>query len=238
MLFLITLIYCALLFINRIKFFTKIIYKAYIFVTLYLQDLFFMQKSYSIVEEIYTNKLSFSQEEISFIEQKYEKVLVKKGAIILEADEHVNHQYFVSKGCLRTYLISKSGKEHTIQFAIKNWWISDYIGYFSGSKSVLNIECIQDAVLYKISKNDMEEIYAKIPKTESYIRKKLERAFMNFQKRILANLSQSAKERYLNFTSDYPNIEQYLKNYHIASYLGITTESLSRIRKNITKRNS
>lgn len=194
-----------------------------------------MQDSFSKVQEIFTKELSFTKDETAFIEQKSERVCVEKGTIILKANEPVHHHYFVSEGCLRTYLIAKSGKEHTIQFAIKNWWISDYIGYFSKSKSILNIECIQDAVLYKISRDDMEAIYAKIPKTESFIRKKLERAFVHFQKRILANLSQSAKERYLNFTQDYPNIEQYVKNYHIASYLGITTESLSRIRKEISQ---
>jgi CRP-like cAMP-binding protein len=194
-----------------------------------------MQETNSIVYEIYSKELSFTDEEVLFIESKYERVQFEKGATILQANQIVKHQYFVYDGCLRTYLISKSAKEHTIQFAIKNWWISDYIGYFSESKSVLNIECIQNATLYKISRDDMEEIYAKIPKTESYIRKKLERSFVSFQKRILANLSQSAKERYLNFTKEYPNIEQYVKNYHIASYLGITTESLSRIRKEILK---
>lgn len=197
-----------------------------------------MQQSNSIANKIYSKELSFTQEEILFIESKYERVQFEKGTMILKANKNVYHQFFVADGCLRTYFITKTGKEHTIQFAIKNWWISDYIGYFSESKSILNIECLQSAVLYKISKDDMEEIYTKIPKTESYIRKKLERAFMNFQKRILANLSQSAKERYLNFTHDYPNIEQYLKNYHIASYLGITTESLSRIRKDIAKSTS
>ncbi|MEM6687667.1 MAG: Crp/Fnr family transcriptional regulator, partial [Bacteroidota bacterium] len=88
--------------------------------------------------------------------------------------------------------------------------------------------------IYKVSRNDVEEIFNKVPKTERFIRKKLQRSFVSFQKRILANLSQSAKERYINFTHDYPNIEQYVKNYHIASYLGITTESLSRIRKEIS----
>lgn len=197
-----------------------------------------MQKPFSIVQEIYTKELSFTEEEILFIESKYERVEFEKGATILHANQKVNHQYFVLDGCLRTYLNAKSGKEHTIQFAIKNWWISDYIGFFSKSKSILNIECIQNATLYKISRDDMEEIYTKIPKTERYIRKKLERSFVSFQKRILANLSQSAKERYINFTLDYPNIEQYVKNYHIASYLGITTESLSRIRKEISKNGS
>ena len=194
-----------------------------------------MQEPNSIIHQIYHNDLSFTEEENAFIVDKYKKVIYKKGEIILRADEQVNYQFFVFDGCLRTYLIAKSGKEHTIQFAIKSWWISDYIGYFSETKSVLFIECIEDAILYKISREDVEEIYAKIPKTERFIRKKLERSFVSFQKRILANLSQSAKERYINFTQDYPNIEQHVKNYHIASYLGITTESLSRIRKKISK---
>lgn len=197
-----------------------------------------MKSNTSFIHQIYSKELSFTEEEILFIENKYERVTYEKGATILRANEYVKYQYFVFDGCLRTYLIAKSGKEHTIQFAIKNWWISDYIGFFSKSKSVLNIECIENAILYKISRDDMEEIYTKIPKTERYIRKKLERSFVSFQKRILANLSQSAKERYLNFTHDYPNIEQHVKNYHIASYLGITTESLSRIRKEIAKSGS
>jgi CRP-like cAMP-binding protein len=198
-----------------------------------------MQKSNSIVSQIYNDeKLAFTKEDINFIEQQYQKVMFKKGETVLSIGEKVDHQFFVSDGCLRTYLTSPSGKEHTIQFAIKGWWISDYIGYFSETNAVLNIECIGNATLYKINRNNVESIYAKFPKIEHFIRKKLERSFMSFQKRILANLSQNAKERYLNFTRDYPNIEQYVKNYHIASYLGITTESLSRIRKEISLEHS
>ncbi|MEM6721089.1 MAG: Crp/Fnr family transcriptional regulator [Bacteroidota bacterium] len=195
-----------------------------------------MSTKASIVHEIYhDDALSFTKEEVAFIEPKYKKVTFCKGDIILRANEHVEHQYFVADGCLRTFLISQSGKEHTIQFAIKGWWISDYIGFFSETNAVLNIECIEDAILYKVSRDDVEAIFNKVPKTERYIRKKLQRSFVSFQKRILANLSQTAKERYINFTHDYPNIESHVKNYHIASYLGITTESLSRIRKEIAE---
>lgn len=195
-----------------------------------------MLKPTSIVHQIYHgDSLSYTEEEIFFIESKYKKVSFHKGEVILKANEKVEHQYFVADGCLRTFLISQSGKEHTIQFAIKGWWISDYIGFFSETNAVLTIECIADATLYKVSRDSVEAIFDKIPKTERFIRKKLQRSFVSFQKRILANLSQTAKERYINFTHDYPNIEQYVKNYHIASYLGITTESLSRIRKEISE---
>ena len=100
----------------------------------------------------------------------------------------------------------------------------------------MNIEVIQDATLYKISKNNMESLFKEIPQLETFFRKKMEKAFSSFQKRILANLSQSAKEKYVSFINTYPNIEQSVKNYHIASYLGITTESLSRIRKELAQK--
>lgn len=187
----------------------------------------------SIILEIFKG-ISFSKKEMNLIESKLKKLKFKKGTTILKADDKVNNQYYVYNGCLRTYFIDKSGKEHTLQFAINDWWISDYTAFFTASKAIMYIETIQDATLYEISKKSMEELFIEIPQLETFFRKKMERAFASFQKRILASLAQSAKERYVSFISTYPNIEQAVKNYHIASYLGITTESLSRIRKEIS----
>ncbi len=187
----------------------------------------------SIIPDIFKD-ISFSPEETSLIESKLEEINFIKGITLLEADEIVKNQYYVYNGCLRTYFIDKSGKEHTLQFAIKDWWISDYTAFFSTTKAIMNIESIQDTTLYRISKKDMEDLFSEIPQLETFFRKKMERAFASFQKRILASLAQSAKERYVSFINTYPNIEQSVKNYHIASYLGITTESLSRIRKELT----
>ena len=175
--------------------------------------------------------ICFSEKEIDLIRSKFTKVLLKRGDILLSPNCLINHQYYTASGCLRAYFIQKSGKEITIQFAVKDWWISDYTSFFTNSKSLMTVECIQDAVVYKISKTDIDDLYKEIPKIESFFRIKLERAFAGFQKRILENLSLSATERYLKFVKNYPEIEQCIKNYHIASYLGITTESLSRIRK-------
>jgi CRP-like cAMP-binding protein len=180
--------------------------------------------------------LSLSEKERIRIENKFEQLNLKKGELLLKANDIVNHQYYVGNGCLRTFFMDKHAKEHTLQFAIKDWWISDYTSYFTNTKSILSIECIQHATIYKISKENIENLYLEIPKLETFFRKKLEGAFASFQKRILSSLSQSAKERYASFTQTYPNIEQQVKNYHIASYLGITTESLSRIRKEIAQK--
>lgn len=188
--------------------------------------------STSIITKIFKES-TFTEEEKDFILPKFRKVELKKGEIILQENERVYDQYFVLEGCLRTYFIDASGKEHTLQFAISDWWISDYTAFFTTTKAILNIECIKDATVYKISRKNIEDLYETFPPLERLFRKKLEKAFASFQKRILSNLAQSAQERYLNFIKNYPNIEQHIKNYHIASYLGMTTESLSRIRKKI-----
>lgn len=191
-----------------------------------------MRSDNSVIKEIFKD-LNFSEEEIKIIESVFHKISVKKGIKILNAGELADAQYYILNGCLRTYHIDTHGKEHTVQFGIKDWWISDFTAFFSSEKAIMTIEAIQDSTLYRISKEDKDYLYAKIPKIDRFFRVKLERAFAAFQKRILAGLSQSAKERYLNFIKTYPNIEKSVKNYHIASYLGITTESLSRIRKEI-----
>ncbi|MEL6863992.1 MAG: Crp/Fnr family transcriptional regulator [Bacteroidota bacterium] len=190
---------------------------------------------HAILEEVFKGN-TFSTEELTTIGASLRRIDLKKGDLLLNEGQTVLYTHFVYSGCLRTYFIDgDSGKEHTLQFAIKDWWISDYTAFFTADKAMMNIECIQDATIYKLSRRSMEQLYVDIPKFETFFRKKLERRFMALQKRVLGNLAQSAKERYLSFIHTYPSIEQNVKNYHIASFLGITTESLSRIRKEITQ---
>jgi CRP-like cAMP-binding protein len=179
--------------------------------------------------------LNFSSDEKILISEKFKKLAIKKGSLLLTVGQKVTNNYYVESGCLRTFFLDDSGKEHTLQFAIHDWWISDYTAFFSEENATLNIEILQDSVLYQVSKTDIDDLYAVFASLETFFRKKMERAFASFQKRILSNLSQTASERYLDFVENYPNIEQQVKNYHIASYLGITTESLSRIRKELMR---
>lgn len=105
---------------------------------------------------------------------------------------------------MRTYFVDDSGKEHTLQFAIHDWWISDYTAFFSEGKAILNIEILQDSVLHRVSKSDMDCLFSEVAGLETFFRKKMEKSFASFQKRILANLSQSATERYLDFCCQLP----------------------------------
>lgn len=180
--------------------------------------------------------IDFTSVELEYIKSKLEIITLSKALHLLKAGTKVVNQYYVVSGCLRTYFTDNSAKEHTIQFAVNDWWISDYTAFFTTSEATLEIESLQDSVLIKMSRTNMDDLCLKIPTLETFFRKKMERAFAAFQKRILSNLSKTATQRYQEFIATYPIIEQNIKNYHIASYLGITTESLSRIRKELTQK--
>ena len=156
---------------------------------------------------------------------------LKKGDVIIEENQNVNKTYFVIDGCLRSYVFDSQGKEHTLQFALKNDWISDYIAIFNNEKSSQTVECIADSIVVETSVSEgIENIFLRFPKIESIHRKNLERNIVSLQKRILNQLQLTSLDRYKIFLKQYPEIEKYALNYHIASYLGITQQSLSRIR--------
>ncbi|MFT4851063.1 MAG: CRP-like cAMP-binding protein [Sediminicola sp.] len=161
---------------------------------------------------------------------------VSKGDVLIRQGQAVNNTYFVKDGCLRAYCIDKNGKEHTLQFAIKNWWISDFMAIYNNELSTLTIECITDSKIIEFNAKKLNGIYSLFPEFEAFQRKNLERHMVSLQKRILNQLQLTAPERYNLFLKQYPDIEQYTPNYHIASYLGITQQSLSRIRVENTKK--
>lgn len=181
-------------------------------------------------------EVDLSSAEIDAAEKKFEEIIVKKGDILISPGQFVPYQYFVFSGCLRTYFISETGKEYTLQFAVTDWWITDYTAFFTSEKSMFYVDCIVDSIIYKVSKDSMEQLYKEIPQIESFFRIKMERFFGSYQKRILSDLALTAEEKYLQFIKSYPDIEKHIKNYHLASYLGITTESLSRVRHELAKK--
>ena len=157
-------------------------------------------------------------------------VTVPKGSILIREGQAVNKIYFVTDGCLRSYCTDKKGKEHILQFAVKNWWISDYIAIHNNEPATLTVECLKESQVIEFDAKKLNGILIRYPEYEPFQRLLLERHVVSLHKRILNQLQLTALERYDLFLSQYPGIEQYTRNYHIASYLGITQESLSRIR--------
>ncbi len=183
------------------------------------------------VEEVV--QLTESERE-RFISILTKKKLRKRQFLIQEGDT-VKYEYFVAKGCLKAYEVDDNGDEHIIQFAKENWWISDFKAFFEEGKATLNIDCIEESVVYGIEKQDLENLFLDVPKFDRFFRIKLTSAFVALQNRILSSLDKSNGERYLDFQKTYPNLEQRVPNYMIANFLGIKPESLSRIRKSLVK---
>ena len=153
-----------------------------------------------------------------------------KGEVLIREGQAVKKTFFVTNGCLRSFCIDKNGKEHTLLFAIKNWWISDYIAVHTDELATLTVECLTESSVIEFNAKELDGIHARFPEFESYQRHNLERHVVSLHKRILNQLQLSAAERYDLFLEQYPEIEQNTRNFHIASYLGITQQSLSRIR--------
>ena len=182
-----------------------------------------------LIEKIKNSiSLSIQAEEYLYTISKERNFL--KGETLIREGQTVKKTYFVTDGCLRSYCTDKNGKEHTLQFAIKDWWISDFIAIYNNELATLTVECITDCKVIEFNAKELEEIYTKFPEFEAFQRRNLERHVVSSHKRILNQMQLTAPERYELFLNQYPDIEQYIPNYHIASYLGITQQSLSRIR--------
>lgn len=158
---------------------------------------------------------------------------LRKRQYLVQAGDVFRYECFVNKGSLRTYHIDNSGQEHIVMFAFEDWWTGDMYSFLSGQPALYHVEAMEDAELLTIEKNQLEQLYIEIPKFERFFRILLQNAYIAAQRRISENMSLTAEERYLNFQHRYPHFEQRLTLKQIASYLGITPESLSRIRRQI-----
>lgn len=182
------------------------------------------------------NSISLSSEAEKYIYSIANLKKVSKGEVLIREDQTVNKIYFVNQGSLRSFCFDKEGKEHTLQFAIKDWWISDFIAIYNKEPASLTIESISDSVVIEFNAQKLNDVYIQFPEFEPFQRKNLERHIVSLNKRILNQLKLNALERYNLFLQQYPNIEQHVPNYHVASYLGITPQSLSRIRAQKSKK--
>ena len=162
---------------------------------------------------------------------------VKKGDYLINQGQNdVTQYFFVISGCLRSFSFDPLGKEHTVQFAIKDWWISDYLALYSKETASLSIECLSDCTIIETNTVSIEKVFKAYPSIETFHRKNLETRIVSLSKRILNQLQLSSLEKYKLFQKEFPDIEKYALNYHIASYLGITQQSLSRLRGEFLKK--
>lgn len=184
----------------------------------------------------YFNKLlPLNDEEKAFVEDVFKERRVKRRQFILQEGEICKHNTFVLEGCFKMYFIDDNGKEHNLQFAIENWWIGDIGSFHSDEPSKLYIEAMENSVILQVKKEDQLRLFVDYPKFNRIFRVLAENAMVGLQKRTIQNISSTAEERYLDFLRRHPQFFNRISNVQIASYLGVTPEFLSAIRKKIAK---
>lgn len=177
--------------------------------------------------------ISLTNEEEVILKSLLHSKKIKKKHFLLQEGEVNRSATFVTSGILRIYSIDKNGFEHILQFAPPGWWIGDMKSALTQQPATLNIDAIEETEVLWISKEDLEKLYAAVPKFERFFRILAENSIASHQQRLVNNLSLSAAERYANFCQLYPSLIQSLPQKQVASYIGVTPEFLSKMLSNL-----
>ena len=180
-----------------------------------------------------SNHISLTDKEIVYLESKISVRNYLKGQYIVQQGDICKYTCFVLSGCTKTFYVDSEGQEHILMFSIEDWWTSDMGSFITQTPADFNVQCLENSELVMFSYDIIEELYNEIPKLERFFRQIIEKGFVASQKRIVRGFSLSAKEQYMFFREQYPEIEQRIPQYMIASYLGITKEFLSKIKSQL-----
>jgi CRP-like cAMP-binding protein len=157
------------------------------------------------------------------------------GEFLQRAGDVTRHAAFVASGCLRSYVIDAGGKEHIIQFAPETWWLADSASLMTGKPSQYFVDAVEESVLLLIEPASHQAILERVPGYAVAFRTGLQKHNAAKDERIVTALSSSAEERYLEFLERYPSLAQRVPQWMLASYLGVSPETVSRIRKQLSR---
>ena len=179
-------------------------------------------------------KVDITKEETELLKTFFvHKTLLKK-QFLFEVGDICKYLTFVSKGTLKSYILDEKGNERINLFAFEGWWISDFNSFLNQEKAFLNIDAIEDSELLLISRNNYEELTLKIPAMDRYFRILYQNSLVTKDYRLVISNNFTAEEKYLQLLESHPKITQKLSHALIASYLGLSPETVSRIRKKIS----
>lgn len=195
-----------------------------------------MQNKFDIIRKNIEKQIIISDSEFKFFSDFLIEKKIQKRDFFLKEGEVCNYTGFVTAGCFRTFTRNNEGNENVTRFAIEDYWIGDLYSYLTGDVSPYNIEATMDSTVLMIHKNDMEKVYQQVPKFERFFRIIVQRGYIALERRFSIDLNSSAQEKYEHLLQKFSDIELRVSQKHIASYLGITPESLSRIKKKAYKK--
>lgn len=186
---------------------------------------------YELILQNIQKHILLSQQEINYFVGLLTAKTIAKKEFVLKEGELCNTINFVCAGTLRAYYMDASGRESTIMFALSDWWITDIHCFMNQLPAMLFIEALEESVIIQLKKNDLDNLFIQVPAFEKFFRIIMQNAYIREQLRTIETLSLPAEDRYNNFVRKYPQIVQQVTQKQIASYLGITPEFLSTLRK-------
>lgn len=191
---------------------------------------------FELLHKKITETISLSEEEFEFCKTLFLPKKVRKRRLLLEEGDVCKYTIFVEKGLLRSYTMDEKGAEHILQFALEGWWMGDLYSFFTGEPSSYYIEALEDCELLMITKPSWDLLLEKVPALERYFRILVQNNLITTQRRLMCSFSVTAGDKYQNLVESFPDILQRVPQHMIASYLGITRETLSRIRGQAVRR--
>lgn len=174
-----------------------------------------------------------TESDIFLIKQTFNPVHLKKKQFLLRAGDVSNHMRFVVGGCVKVYSISGEGNEQILQFGASGWWINDLYSYLTKKPATFFIQAITESTLLQISRSSLDQLFDQVPMMDRFFRIKTQNGYVALQERTVQVINTTAEQRYLEFIRRYRHLEQQIPQYMLASYLGVTPEHLSTIRKKI-----
>jgi len=180
--------------------------------------------------------ITLTDDERRYLSSILRTTTVRKKQYIVQPEFVCRYRSYVFSGSLRSYFVDHNGQEHTISLVIEDWWISDFYSYLYQTPATLFVEALEESTLLQLEYHAEEQLLERYPKFEKYFRILASRSVATLQKRMLSNLSLTAEQRYDEFLTKYPAIAARVPQYALASFLGITTEFLSKIRSDKRKR--
>lgn len=170
-----------------------------------------------------------TDDEFTFVISHFSFEKHKKNDFLIQQGENVNYCYYVVSGLLKLVFDDKDGKQHIVSFAMEDWWESDFSAYFMRTKAKMSLQCIEDTIVFSISYKNYQKLSAELPKMLHFLLKKSNSGHIASQNRILSFQTSNAKKRYEQLLKQYPLLFQRVPKVLLASYLGVSRETLSRL---------
>ena len=190
-------------------------------------------KMYDIIFKHLEEKVSLTPAEKELIKTFFTPKKIKKKQFVVVEGHVCNYLTFVSKGLLKAYNVDDKGNEHINQFSPEGWWTSDMSSFFSGGISFYSIDAMEDSEVLLITREDFENLTLQVPVMDRYFRLLFQNSLITKERRLISSHTHTAEEKYRHIIEKHPDLIKRIPQNLLASYLGLSPETLSRLKKNI-----